>query len=392
MLVPTRELAFQISEQIEALGAAVGVRSVVIVGGVDMMEQALSLAKRPHVVVASPGRIVDHLENTKGFNLRSLRFLVLDEADRLLNMDFETEIDKLLSIIPRERRTMLFSATMTSKVSKLQRASLRDPAKVEVAHKYTTVSTLIQNYVFLPAKLKEAYLVYLLNELSGQSCIIFCATCESTRRITLMLRTLGFAATPLHGKMDQQQRLASLNNFKAATSQGGALHKTSAKPLSFAATLSIGASKQAACNLMVCTDVASRGLDVPLVDVVLNYDLPSASKDYIHRVGRTARAGRSGRAITLVTQYDVELLQRIEALTGKKMELFQPMHEDAVLLLADRVTEANRLALNELRDVEAEKALRREKRSAPATDNEGTSQLNRSSGKINFNKKAKQRR
>ena len=142
ILTPTRELAIQIGEQINALGGGIGVSSTVLVGGIDMMQQAIALAKRPHIVVATPGRLVDHLENTRGFNLRNLGQLVLDEADRMLSMDFEEEINKILDIIPTDgRRTSLFSATMTSKVNKLQRASLHDPVKVEVSDKYQTVTT-----------------------------------------------------------------------------------------------------------------------------------------------------------------------------------------------------------------------------------------------------------
>ena len=145
VLAPTRELAIQIAEQFEGLGSIIGVKCAVVVGGVDMMAQAITLSRKPHIVVATPGRLVDHLENTRGFSLSKLKYLVLDEADRLLDLDFGTEIDKLLKVIPRERNTFLFSATMTTKVAKLQRASLTDPVKVEVSSKYATVSTLIQN-------------------------------------------------------------------------------------------------------------------------------------------------------------------------------------------------------------------------------------------------------
>ncbi|KAM7296568.1 putative ATP-dependent RNA helicase DDX47 [Ixodes scapularis] len=154
VLTPTRELAFQISEQFEALGAGIGVKCAVVVGGIDMMTQALTLAKKPHVVIATPGRLVDHLENTKGFSLKALKYLVMDEADRILNMDFEEEVDKILRVIPRERHTYLYSATMTKKVQKLQRASLKDPVKVEVSSKYQTVEKLMQYYLFIPAKFK----------------------------------------------------------------------------------------------------------------------------------------------------------------------------------------------------------------------------------------------
>lgn len=157
ILTPTRELAFQISEQFEALGANIGVKCAVIVGGMDMMSQALVLAKKPHILIATPGRLLDHLENTKGFNLKALKYLVMDEADRILNMDFEVEVDKILKVIPRERHTFLFSATMTKKVKKLQRACLRDPVKVEVSTKYQTVEKLQQYYVFIPVKFKVRY-------------------------------------------------------------------------------------------------------------------------------------------------------------------------------------------------------------------------------------------
>ena len=135
-------------------GSSIGVKCAVIVGGMEMMAQSLLLAKKPHVVIAAPGRLVDHLENTKGFNLKPLKFLIMDEADRILNMDFETEVDKILKSIPRERRTLLFSATMTSIVQKLQRASLVNPVRVQVSSKYQTVDKLLQYYVFIPLKLK----------------------------------------------------------------------------------------------------------------------------------------------------------------------------------------------------------------------------------------------
>ncbi|KAL3273069.1 hypothetical protein HHI36_014524 [Cryptolaemus montrouzieri] len=290
ILTPTRELAFQISEQFEALGTGIGVKCAVIVGGMDMMSQALLLAKKPHIIIATPGRLLDHLTNTKGFNLRALKYLVMDEADRILNMDFEVEVDKILKVIPRERRTYLFSATMTKKVKKLQRACLNDPVKVEVSTKYQTVDKLLQYYVFIPVKFKDVYLVHILNELAGNSFMIFCSTCNNTIRTALMLRNLGLTAVPLHGQMSQNKRLAALTKFKAKNR-----------------------------SILISTDVASRGLDIPHVDIVINFDIPTHSKDYIHRVGRTARAGRSGKAITFVTQYDVELYQRIEHLIGKQL-------------------------------------------------------------------------
>uniref|UniRef100_A0A4W2HDI5 RNA helicase n=2 Tax=Bos TaxID=9903 RepID=A0A4W2HDI5_BOBOX len=314
VLTPTRELAFQISEQFEALGSSIGVQC------------------------ATPGRLIDHLENTKGFNLRALKYLVMDEADRILNMDFETEVDKILKVIPRDRKTFLFSATMTKKVQKLQRAALKNPVKCAVSSKYQTVEKLQQYYLFIPSKFKDTYLVYILNELAGNSFMIFCSTCNNTQRTALLLRNLGFTAIPLHGQMSQSKRLGSLNKFKAK-----------------------------ARSILLATDVASRGLDIPHVDVVVNFDIPTHSKDYIHRVGRTARAGRSGKAITFVTQYDVELFQRIEHLIGKKLPVF-PTQDDEVMMLTERVTEAQRFARMELREHGEKKKRSRE----DAGDNDDT--------------------
>ena len=151
VMAPTRELAYQISQAFEALGSLISVRTAVIVGGFDMVPQAIALGKKPHIIVATPGRLLDHLENTKGFSLRSLKYLVMDEADRLLDLDFGAIIDKILKVLPRERRTYLFSATMTSKVESLQRASLSNPLRVSIStNRYQTVSTLLQSYVFFP--------------------------------------------------------------------------------------------------------------------------------------------------------------------------------------------------------------------------------------------------
>jgi ATP-dependent RNA helicase DDX47/RRP3 len=326
VLAPTRELAFQINDVFASLGASISLQTACIVGGVDKMTQAIALAKKPHVIVTTPGRLVDHLENTKGFSLRTVKFLVLDEADRMLSLDFEEEINKILSVIPRDRRTFLFSATMTSKVAKLQKASLVNPVKVEVSNKFQTPKTLVQQYLFLPAKWKDVYLTFILDEFKEQTCIIFVATCNNALRTTLMLRNLGFKAICLHGKLSMPKRLGALNKFKAGTR-----------------------------NILVATDVASRGLDIPDVDVVLNVDIPSNGKDYIHRVGRTARAGKSGRSVAFVTQYDVEAYQRLEQMIGQKLPEY-PTDEDTVLVLLERVNEAQRIAVRELKEMQAQEA------------------------------------
>ncbi|CAA0840885.1 DEAD-box ATP-dependent RNA helicase 10 [Striga hermonthica] len=364
VLSPTRELAIQIAEQFEALGSVIGVKCAVLVGGVDMVLQSNVLGKRPHIVVATPGRLVDHLTNTKGFTLRTLKYLVLDEADRLLNDDFEKAIDEILNVIPRERRTYLFSATMTKKVKKLQRACLKNPVKIEAASKYSTVDTLKQQYCFVPAKYKDCYLVYILTEMLDRTSMVFTRTCDATTLLAHILRTLGFAAIPINGHMTQSKRLGALNRFKSGD-----------------------------CKILICTDVASRGLDIPSVDMVINYDIPTNSKDYIHRVGRTARAGRSGVAISIVNQYELEWYLQIEKLIGKKLPEY-PAQEEEVLLLLERVQEAKRIAQMAIKEGGGKK-----RRKGDGGDDDGEDEIKKylgvnkgkGKGKGKSSKKAKRR-
>jgi ATP-dependent RNA helicase DDX47/RRP3 len=320
VLAPTRELAYQIAETFDALGSDMGLRCATIVGGMSMMDQACQLAKKPHVIVATPGRLMDHLENTKGFSLKALKFLVMDEADRLLDMEFGPVLDKILKVIPRERTTYLFSATMTSKIEKLQRASLKDPVRVAVSSKYAVVDTLIQTMMVVPAGYKNTYLIYLLNEMAGKTIIIFTRTCAHAQRTALLSRMLGFTAIPLHGQLTQAQRLGALNKFKSGK-----------------------------YNILVATDVAARGLDIPAVDVVINYDIPTDSKAYIHRVGRTARAGKSGKSVSLVTQYDLELILRIEGVIDMKLPKEQA-DRDIILSLHDTVDKATAQAIRQTKE------------------------------------------
>ena len=321
ILAPTRELCLQINHHLEILGSGIGLKTCVLVGGLDLTSQAISLSKKPHIVIGTPGRVADHLANTKGFNLKHLKFLCFDEADRLLDLDFERQINQILAEIPKDRVTFLFSATMTSKVQKLQKASLKNPVKIEINTKYTTVDSLIQNYIFIPEKYKETYLAYILNQHIGKKIIIFVEKVLDSMLITFILRYLGFKSISINGKMTQSNRIAALNKFKNGE-----------------------------VGILVGTDVASRGLDIPNVDLVINYDLPQQTKDYIHRVGRTARAGKSGRSISFVTQYDVENIQQIEHLIEKKMEEYVT-DEKKVLSLYEKVLEGVRDAKNELKDL-----------------------------------------
>uniref|UniRef100_A0ACD5VTJ4 Uncharacterized protein n=1 Tax=Avena sativa TaxID=4498 RepID=A0ACD5VTJ4_AVESA len=320
VMSPTRELAIQIAEQFEALGSAIGLVCSVLVGGVDRMQQVLSIAKRPHIVVGTPGRLLDHLKDTKGFSLTKVKYLVLDEADKLLNLEFKESLDDILKVIPKERRTYLFSATMTKKVSKLQRACLRNPVKVEVSSKYSTVDTLKQEWYLVPADYKDCYLVHVLNELPGSMIMIFVRTCESTRLLALTLRNLGFKALSISGQMSQDKRLGALNKFKAKD-----------------------------FNVLFCTDVASRGLDIQGVDVVINYDIPMNSKDYVHRVGRTARAGQSGYAVSLVNQYEGQWFKMIEELLGYRID-DRKVDADEIMILREHISDSRRIALTKLKE------------------------------------------
>lgn len=220
-------------------------------------------------------------------------------------MDFEKELEKIVAALPKERQSFLFSATMTRKVEKLQRVSLRNPVKVQVSEKYTTVETLIQNYLFIPAKYKDCYLVFLCQEFNGHPTIVFVDTQRSTLRLALLLKNLGYAAIAIHGGMPQNKRLESLSKFKEGKK-----------------------------TVLIATDLASRGLDIPCVDLVVNYDIPLHVKAYIHRVGRTSRAGRTGRAINLVTQYDIEAYQKVEQYIQKKLDAYE-CDEDKVFQLLE---------------------------------------------------------
>ncbi|ORM40277.1 putative ATP-dependent RNA helicase DDX47 [Babesia sp. Xinjiang] len=331
VLAPSRELCEQIAEQFSALGEAIALQVCVIIGGMDMVYQASALAKKPHVIVASPGRLADHVENTKGFSLATVKKLVIDEADRLLSQDFDDELDKIIHVsiqpgptkdvqaIPSERQTFLFSATMTKKLSKLQKMALKNPVAVHVDDKYATAEHLDQRFLLVPQKHKWTYLAALLWHYSNRTVMVFCKTCDGAQRCAAYLKGLKFASVCLHGKMSQVDRSRALQIFKTGSA-----------------------------TVLVATEVGGRGLDLPMVELVVNFDIPESSKDYIHRVGRTARAGRSGLALTFVTQYDVELFQRIEMALNKKLDEFTELSEDVVLAKHSTCAEA-------LRKVESEK-------------------------------------
>uniref|UniRef100_M4BB28 Uncharacterized protein n=1 Tax=Hyaloperonospora arabidopsidis (strain Emoy2) TaxID=559515 RepID=M4BB28_HYAAE len=360
VLTPTRELAFQIADQFNAFGSSIAVRCTVIVGGVDMLKQSLALQQRPHIIVATPGRFRDHLLRVDPPNISLVRFVVLDEADRLLDVSFAKDLSFIFDKLPAKRQTLLFSATMTANLDRLEQTALSDDAfRFDATPSIKTVATLKQFYLFIPEQVKMTYLVYLMKMLDPneedeeknqgkrksskggrkkqdmekllataafssthhlRSMMIFVSTCKMCELIGVISNELGTKCETLHSMMSQNRRLAALGKFKSGLS-----------------------------HILISTDVASRGLDIPEVDIVLNFDLPRDADDYIHRVGRTARAGRNGQAISLVTQHDIELVQNIEAKVGKKMDDYESeVPEKKVLKLLNDVSTASRIATMKL--------------------------------------------
>ncbi|EFW98613.1 ATP dependent RNA helicase [Grosmannia clavigera kw1407] len=313
VLTPTRELALQIYEQFLAISAPQPLKAVLVTGGADMRAQATALARRPHIVIATPGRLADHIR-TSGEDtvcgLRRVRFVVLDEADRLLAGGEEgsgsmlPDVEECLGALPPpgKRQTLLFTATVTPEVRALKtmpRAPGRPPVFVcEVETQAPAIpTTLRQLYLDVPVTHREHYLHVFLSTTHNEALpavIIFCNRTATAAYLHHLLRLLGHRVTALHGKLPQRQRTDNLGRFRAA-----------------------------AARILVATDVAARGLDIPDVALVVNYDVPRQPDDYIHRVGRTARAGRTGEAVTFVGQRDVDLVLAIEARVGRPMELWQ---------------------------------------------------------------------
>uniref|UniRef100_A0A914DQE4 RNA helicase n=1 Tax=Acrobeloides nanus TaxID=290746 RepID=A0A914DQE4_9BILA len=305
ILTPTRELAFQIAEQFTALGKPIGLQVAIIVGGRHQMAQALDLTKRPHIVVATPGRLADHIESDPdgiAKLIRKIKFLVLDEADRLLDGQYALQLKTIFQAVPKQRQTLLFSATLTSALSQLHQVSIHKPYFFEDLSEVKTVDRLEQRYVLCPVSVKDAYLVYVVKNFyarrENSSILIFTHTCHECQALALMFRGLSFEVGSLHSQISQRERMASLSKFRSGK-----------------------------IRVLICTDVASRGLDIPHVDLVVNHNVPREPKTYVHRVGRSARAGRFGGAVTFVSQYDLALLNEIEKVVGKKLEKLSVSHK-----------------------------------------------------------------
>lgn len=319
VLTPTRELAYQLAEQFRALGSCLHVRIAVVVGGMDMLEQAKILTSRPHVVIATPGRIKVLLEDNPDIPpvFSRTKFLVLDEADRVLDVGFQEDLKLIFQCLPENRQNLFFSATTTSNLQKLRERYQNKLYVYEAYEGLKTVETLKQQIIFVPNKVKEVYLMHMLSKMEDmgiRSAIVFFSTCRDCHRLSLMLEVLDQEAAALYSFKSQAQRLEALNQFKSGK-----------------------------VSILLATDVASRGLDIPTVDLVINYDVPRFPRDYVHRVGRTARAGRGGLAVSIVTQNDIHLIHEVEALLEKQLELVE-YKENEVLSLMKKVFSAKNVA------------------------------------------------
>lgn len=305
VLTPTRELAVQIADQFRVFGKGINLRLSVVIGGLDMVEQGRELSEQPHIVVATPGRLAALVESGVTFSLQKIKFLVLDEADRLLEKSFENDLEVILDNISPERQTLIFSATLTDTINELREMTGSNPYCYEVKSDTATVSQLDQRYLLVASFAKDAYLVHLLqNFIENKSVIIFTHTCRSCQIVSNLLKKLEIKCVSLHSIMAQRHRLSALTQFKSGT-----------------------------VNILVATDVASRGLDIPLVELVINYNVPASPIDYIHRVGRTARAGRGGMSLMLLTQHDIQRIKAIESHINVTMSEFETSETDALKLL-----------------------------------------------------------
>jgi ATP-dependent RNA helicase DeaD len=290
VLVPTRELAVQVSEAMHRYGHEIGARVVPIYGGQPIGRQLRALDRGADVVVATPGRALDHI--TRGtLDLRGLAIVVLDEADEMLDMGFAEDIEAILGNTPKSRQTALFSATMPPRINGMVRRHLRDPVRVELGHQAPADGLLVRQSAYIvPRGHKPAALGRVLDLEAPAAAVVFCRTRDEVDRLTETLNGRGYRAEALHGGMDQQQRDRVMSRLR-----GGSI------------------------DLLVATDVAARGLDIEQLTHVVNYDVPSGPELYVHRIGRVGRAGREGTAITLVEPREHRMLKAFERATGQRI-------------------------------------------------------------------------
>ncbi|MEO7859028.1 MAG: DEAD/DEAH box helicase [Nitrospirales bacterium] len=308
VLAPTRELALQIYGSIEKLGRSHGISATVIVGGSDMQAQIRGLRQRPDVLVATPGRLLDHMWNGT-VNLAPMKILVLDEADRMLDMGFAPQINQILDALPVERQTLLFSATIQTDVTHLVQTSLRGAVRVMVTPASTTAEGVTQVVHHTTSQEKTKLLVSLLGMERG-TVLIFARTKSRVDRLGQALEQAGHRVAVIHGDRSLPQRLRALDGFKRGQ-----------------------------VRILVATDIAARGIDVANIGHVVNYDLPNCPEDYIHRIGRTARMKMTGRATSFVTFEECDQLRAIETLLGNSLPLAEgspSLHDRLCVRMTER--------------------------------------------------------
>ena len=294
VLAPTRELALQIQKNYNELNTVKNNRSVILIGGANIKTQFADLRRGVSVVIATPGRLLD-LSERGALNLSHVEVLVLDEADRMLDMGFLPAIRKVLSLVPEKRQTLLFSATLSPEIERLARSTMKQPKLVEVSRRGQAASLVEQTAYQVAAESKTALLLDLLERESFERVLVFARTRRSAERLSHILAARDHQVNRIHSDRSQPQREAALRGFRDGRTR-----------------------------VLVATDIAARGLDVDSVSHVINYDVPSAPEDYVHRIGRTGRAGNKGQAITIVTPVDELSLRAIERLMGQSVKRIVP--------------------------------------------------------------------
>jgi ATP-dependent RNA helicase DeaD len=300
VVAPTRELAIQVAEELNRLAKFKGVRVLPVYGGQHMDRQIRSLKEGPHIVVATPGRLLDHFRR-KTVKTDLVQTIVLDEADEMLNMGFIDDIREILKQVPAERQTLLFSATMPKEIREIATTMMKSPKEVKVQAKEMTVENIEQQFVEIPEKYKFDTLTNLLDMQNPELAIVFSRTKKRVDEVTEGLQARGFRAEGIHGDLTQGKRMSVLNKFKNGR-----------------------------VDVLVATDVAARGLDISGVTHVYNFDIPQDPESYVHRIGRTGRAGRTGEAISFITPREIAHLRLIEKTTRSKMKrLVPPTNKEA---------------------------------------------------------------
>ncbi|NQT32477.1 MAG: DEAD/DEAH box helicase [Candidatus Omnitrophica bacterium] len=281
ILVPTRELAIQVDETFQKIAPKFGIRTVVIIGGAPMQNQLRALKKNPRVIIATPGRLIDHM-NQKTLRLNEVEVLILDEADRMLDMGFKPDIERILKFVPKKRQTMLFSATIPGEVVSIGTAHMKLPVHVEVAPSGTAPERIVQELFIVKREAKKKLLAKLLDQYRG-SVLLFSRTKRGATKIKRLIKDMGHNVAEIHSDRTLRQRREALEGFKTGK-----------------------------YRILVATDIAARGIDVVGIETVINFDIPDDTENYVHRIGRTGRAGHKGRAISFATPEQGNDIRNIE--------------------------------------------------------------------------------